>query len=67
VDYEHESKLNLIYASPTEQEAREWAFSDGRSENVSGFACRYPGRYTEAADLARKILRISDAEAQDEK
>ena len=51
-------KLNLKYSPPTLEEAELWA-SQG-NKNVSGFACFYPGRYTEAAELARKVLRIAD-------
>ena len=50
-------QLNLIYTPPSEEEALEWMRKGG--DNVSGFACCYPGRYAEAAELARKVLKIS--------
>lgn len=59
---EDDLKINLKYSPPTLEEAELWA-SQG-NKNVSGFACFYPGRYTEAADLARKVLRIEEASAE---
>lgn len=56
-------EMNLKYSPPTLEEAELWA-SQG-NKNVSGFACFYPGRYTEAAELARKVLRIEEASSDD--
>lgn len=50
-------ELSLIYTPPSEEEAKEWMKKGDK--NVSGFACCYPGRYSEAAELARKVLKIS--------
>lgn len=48
--------MQLIYSMPTEREAREWNQRNPR-DNVSAFACRYPGHYTEAAAALQRVRR----------
>jgi len=44
----------------TEEEAREWN-QENPNAPVSLFACRFPGKYREAADLLRKVRKEKDS------
>lgn len=55
----------LLYTDPTLEEAQEWV-NDNPGCGVSGFACFYPGRYSEAAELVRKVLRQVEEDKEDD-
>lgn len=46
--------MNLKHHEPTREEALEYLKN---SDHISGFACKYPGRYQQAADLLMKIRK----------
>lgn len=47
-------EVDLRYDPPTKEEAEVWML-DNPEGHVSAFACKYPGRYYEAASLIRKL------------
>lgn len=56
---EDEYGPKLVNTPPTLEEAQNW-WRKNRGATVSAFACYYPGRYKEAADLARKVMKVEE-------
>lgn len=44
---------------PTLEEAQEW-WEKNRGASASVFASYYPSRFKEAADLARKVMKVEE-------